>query len=382
MRPATQAYEARHLAYLHAVFADAVALGTRDSNPKIKPDPGLWFPDGNVCIVAGDKSFRVHKGWLSLRSEPFKVQVFEAGDRSGSDVTFQGVPVYHVPDIAEDMSTLLRAIYDGRKYLQSQAPHIRFSVLSALMRLGHKYALADIVADATAHLEDYFTSSLTTWLQRSSGTHPAKFCLSDKDQAAGAAFEAVNLARLPGQHALLPLALYHACQHSPEEIVRGFARARGAGGVTVARLAPDDMVRCIDARDGLLRASHINLKDVMASVAEPCSPDCTARDACARNMAILYRTYVQVRWDLLTTDALAGLETQLGALARRPCWLELCGRCRDGLVRRHRVKQRETWWKLLDILDLSAEELGIEWETHEGRHHAVSPQANAVGIVS
>ncbi|EIW58070.1 uncharacterized protein TRAVEDRAFT_87795, partial [Trametes versicolor FP-101664 SS1] len=131
-------------------------------------------------------------------------------------VTFQGVPVYHVPDIAEDMSTLLRAIYDGRKC--SQAPHIRFSVLSALMRLGHKYALTDIVADATAHLEDYFTSCLHTWLQRSSGTHPAKFCLSDKDRAAGAAFEAVNLARLTGQHALLPLALYYACQHSPEEI--------------------------------------------------------------------------------------------------------------------------------------------------------------------
>lgn len=232
------------------------------------------------------------------------------------------------------------------KYLPSQAPHTPFSILSALMRLGHKYALADIVADATAYLADYFPSSFHAWLQRTSGTPPEKFRLSDRDKAAGAAFDAVNLARLPGQHALLPLALYHACQHSPAEIVRGLARGPGAGGVTVVRLAPDDMVRCIDARDGLLRASHTNLRDVVASVpeSEPCAPDCTARDACARNMVVLHRTYVQVRWDLLTTDALAGLETQLGALARRPCWLELCERCRDGLVRCHRVKQRETCW--------------------------------------
>lgn len=49
-----------------------------------------------------------------MLSEPF-VLVFEVGDRSGSDVQvmFQGVPVYRVPDSADDTSTLLRAIYDG-----------------------------------------------------------------------------------------------------------------------------------------------------------------------------------------------------------------------------------------------------------------------------
>ncbi len=117
IRPATQAYEARHLEYLHAVFADTVARSTRARSPMSKPDPGLWFPDGDVCIVAGDKSFCVHKGWLSLRSETFKVQVFEANDRNENTatVTFQGVPVYHVSDGADDMSTLLRTMYDGRK---------------------------------------------------------------------------------------------------------------------------------------------------------------------------------------------------------------------------------------------------------------------------
>ncbi|OJT15452.1 hypothetical protein TRAPUB_7861 [Trametes pubescens] len=329
------------------------------------PDPGLWLPDGTACIVAGGRGFRVRKDLLSQLSLPFRVYIFERRDRSGITVEFQGVPCYWVPDSADDMATLLRAIYDGRKYLMKQAPHIRFSVLSALMRLGREYALQDIVDDAADYLEDYFTPDFQTFLQRSNGTHTEKFRLSERDKAAGAAFEAVNLARLTRKHTLLPLALYHACQHAPHEILLGITRTSGA----VVSLSRDDMVRCISARRGLLRASS-RLAHVVHRA--ECAVGCAEPDMCAVYMARLRAAFEELRVDLWTVDALAGLETQLGALADLPCWLELCEECREEMVRRHRGTLRETWGKLLDILGLSAEELEIEWET----------QGKAVDVVS
>ncbi len=233
-----------------------------------------------------------------------------------------------------------------------QAPHMRLSVLSALMRLGREYALQDIVDDAADYLEDYFTSDFQTFLQRSSGMHAEKFRLSERDKAAGAAFEAVNLARVTGKHTLLPLALYHACQHAPHEILLGITRTSGA----VVSLSRDDMVRCISARRGLLRASS-HLAHVVHRA------ECAV--GCAEHMARLRAAFEELRVDLWTADALAGLEAQLGALAHLPCWLELCEECREEMVRSHRGTLRETWGKLLDILQLSAEALGIEWETQE-----------------
>lgn len=229
------------------------------------------------------------------------------------------------------------------------------------MRLGHKYQLKDIIVDAAGYLEDHYTPNFKKWMRRRTGAHEEKLRISESDEAAGAVFEAVNIARLTSKPAILPLALYRCCQHSLRDLIYGIARS--AGGGDIVRLAPDDVLRCVSARDRLSRASSRTLAHVMHCA--ECAPGCEEPDTCEGNMARLRATFEEMREDLSTVDALAGLETQLGTLADLPCWQRLCHECSGLLVAQHQVKQRETWDGLLDILDLSAEELGIEWERQD-----------------
>ncbi len=64
---------------------------------------------------------------------------------------------------------------------------------------------------------------------------------------------------------------------------------------------------------------------------------------------------------LINTDALSGFREQLGMVTGFVQWMELCYECWEGLAYQHELKQRETWGKLLDILDLADEDLGIGW---------------------
>lgn len=47
-------------------------------------------------------------------------------------------------------------------------PNIPFAILAALMRLGHKYGLTDIMNGAAGHLEECFTTDLDIWLKHRS----------------------------------------------------------------------------------------------------------------------------------------------------------------------------------------------------------------------
>ena len=90
-----------------------------------RPDPELWFDDGNVVIVAGAAAFRVHTGVLSRHSEVFQdtFGVFRPALPAPSDV-FGGQPVVHVSDSANDFKQLLCMLYDGAKCVREVDVHI------------------------------------------------------------------------------------------------------------------------------------------------------------------------------------------------------------------------------------------------------------------
>lgn len=137
---------------------------------------------------------------------------------------------------------------------------MEFSVVAALIRLGHKYQMTALRDAALARLQTCFTTSFAVWaeLTRYEPHRSASMSFRRRD-----AIAVVNLARLTGTASVLPGALYLCCQLSAQELVSG---VHGPDGVC-ERLAPDDLARCIDGRSALL--SHT--AHVVARILSPSS---------------------------------------------------------------------------------------------------------------
>ncbi|KAH9939427.1 hypothetical protein B0H21DRAFT_756878 [Amylocystis lapponica] len=65
----------------------------------------LWFPDGNVVLVAEDTPFRVHASVLSRVSAVFR-DLFRAPATESWWAEFEGCRVFQLQDTAEDLETL------------------------------------------------------------------------------------------------------------------------------------------------------------------------------------------------------------------------------------------------------------------------------------
>ena len=74
-----------------------------------EPHPELSFDDGNIVLVAGNTSFRVHKSQLARKSPVFK-HWFATKD---FEKTADGCDVMHVENSAKDLGVFLDAVYNG-----------------------------------------------------------------------------------------------------------------------------------------------------------------------------------------------------------------------------------------------------------------------------
>ncbi|TBU27564.1 hypothetical protein BD311DRAFT_866075 [Dichomitus squalens] len=167
----------------------------------------LWFDDGGVVLIAEHTAFRVHASFLSRHSPVFKelftVPPAPNGERIG------GCRVFHTSDSAEDLNYLLQLTYDAPCLLRPINPSgdtakPSFAMISALMRLGHKYEFFTLVDDAARYLETYYTTNSDVWEQLRDGKQDAPFTFSDNPAAD--AIDAVDIARLTGRYAMLPVA--------------------------------------------------------------------------------------------------------------------------------------------------------------------------------
>jgi hypothetical protein len=98
----------------------AKAEANEDEDERILRHPDLWFSDGSVVLKAESTLFRVHSSQLARRSLFFR-DLFSlpqpAKDAVGLDGTFDGCPLLVLHDSAEDLSNLLKALYDGGPYV-------------------------------------------------------------------------------------------------------------------------------------------------------------------------------------------------------------------------------------------------------------------------
>lgn len=247
-------------------------------------------------------------------------------------------------------------------------PNIPFAVLAALIRLGHKYELTDIMNEAAKHLEEYFTTDLDTWLDYRfagrDGHRVPPFKFTEGERAADL-FECVNLARLTGKPAMLPTILYSCCQLKLGIIVSGSRRHNGA----VERLSEKDLTACAV---GCTRLFKLRLSGKVV----PALLGATQ----------LLRAVPESTSGLLTNNALAGLEWsgRNHEFTVLDCWKGLCSVCRDDLKQKYRTTQQEIWDKLPSVFGFEMGELGLTWAErytvwHEGLRSKVSGFSSLFG---
>ena len=79
--------------------------------------PDLWFPDGNIILVAEGTGFKVYKGILASHSEVFRdmfalAQTGLSVSVNGEEST-HGAPIVPLGDYANEVAHFLRPLFTG-----------------------------------------------------------------------------------------------------------------------------------------------------------------------------------------------------------------------------------------------------------------------------
>lgn len=134
----------------------------QDSAPPDIARSKIWFDDGNIVIQAENTQFRVYKGVLALQSDIFRDMFSVPQPSSDEGGLVEGCPVVIVHDTALDWTFVLEALLE-RRHISVPIKPIPFKVVAAFLRLGEKYSLETLKADATARLTYEFPSTLDAY---------------------------------------------------------------------------------------------------------------------------------------------------------------------------------------------------------------------------
>ncbi|RPD55039.1 hypothetical protein L227DRAFT_555467 [Lentinus tigrinus ALCF2SS1-6] len=80
---------------------------------ELSRDSDLWFPDGNIVVIAEGACFRVHQGVLARHSVVFKDMFGVPQPAAHPTNLIDDCPVVHISERAEDFKHLLYMLYDG-----------------------------------------------------------------------------------------------------------------------------------------------------------------------------------------------------------------------------------------------------------------------------
>ena len=186
----------------------------------VKKDSEVWLEDGNVILHADGVVFKVYQGILARRSEVFR-DLFTLPDPPETE-RLEGVPVISVSDSPDDLRHLLLVLCCGKKYVkQPMSPldmitnaerssyytqhgspfPVEFSTVTALVKLGHKYAIPDVLDDALSRFKQYYPNNITSYHLGRGSLRSDVIIARPQD-----AITAIHLARLTNTPSILPAA--------------------------------------------------------------------------------------------------------------------------------------------------------------------------------
>ncbi|PIL26303.1 hypothetical protein GSI_12059 [Ganoderma sinense ZZ0214-1] len=313
-------------------------------------DAQFWYEDGTVILVAHNVEFRVYKGVLAQHSLFFR-DMFSLPQPPNADGEVS-CPIVPMSDSPEDVRHVLQAcMIPGSPRLTGSELIMRislfrreepsFDLISACVRLGHKYHMGQLLGVSIAFLKSYYTTDLDTW-QRHWATYDHGKCVQELPVGFTDlhAIGVVNLARLTGETSLLPTAFLQ-CHVLEDRVFDGFARPDGSHeGLQLA-----DLKRCVKAKGRLAAASvAISVRIYLPSVSE----GCTTRDACLAGFQL---ALALLDWysDIVTRQ---DPFRPLLRLYEPPEGLPLCACCVNLAMERGKEAQEEFWKKLPEMFDI------------------------------
>lgn len=117
--------------------------------------------------------------------------------------------------------------------------------VSTLLRLGRKYQVAFVADEAIRRLKLTCPTDHDVYLKLQH-----REMITDYE-GGGMSISIVNLARAFDLPELLPIALYRCCQLPNDMLARGVKLENGA----TDRLSPDDLARCLDGKEEIIRCN-------------------------------------------------------------------------------------------------------------------------------
>ncbi|PIL26555.1 hypothetical protein GSI_12313 [Ganoderma sinense ZZ0214-1] len=249
---------------------------------------------------------------------------------------FDGCPTVRLSDSPEDLAHFLRVLLPGsqkRFYCRDASAALSFDEVSAVIRLAHKYHVADIQNQGLLLLQDhYFPSDFDRYEELRKGHSLPRNLYG---------IAAINLARLTNTPSLLPVA-FLKCHSLREAVLDGQKRADG----TVEHLSPDDLRRCFVAQSALLERNS----QAMGSVFQPKPSDtCNDPARCRRGLGdscnLIVRKGTVFQHDFIINWA------KLIELAGQ----SICPECEKELQARNAKERRKVWDDLPKIFGITVE---------------------------
>ncbi|KAJ7649969.1 hypothetical protein FB45DRAFT_886455 [Roridomyces roridus] len=115
----------------------------------------VWYDDGSVVLQASATQFRVHWSVLSSHSSFFRDM--QGLSQPQDEPKVEGCPIVELPDSAQDVETVLKALYNPFLFAKKSLP---LSVIASHIRLGRKYDMKEFLQTMVQRLADEHPQTL------------------------------------------------------------------------------------------------------------------------------------------------------------------------------------------------------------------------------
>lgn len=200
-------------------------------------------------------------------------------------------------------------------------------MISAAVRLGHKYQMSNLLDHAIDHFKKHYTNDYDTWYEHEDYVRYGFAC---REQAIGV----VNLARLTGETSLLPTALFACCMLG-EDVVHGFTSTDGSR----EHLSMADVSLCIAGRQRLVQESVKTAFRVFQPVT---SDKCRTRQTCLEGFRRVHTNLDRYVSEITTPDHCGEFYTNFAVG-------DLCTHYQAMVKERDARERKSVWEKLPEI---------------------------------